>query len=71
MDLGININSKSSIINIDRATQTTSPIIHEQEIQIESSTSSNAHAKSKVLELFTKPYGPPKSRKTKCHECGK
>ncbi|RHZ72007.1 hypothetical protein Glove_248g19 [Diversispora epigaea] len=30
----------------------------------------NSHAKSKVWNYFTKPYGPPKSRKTKCHECG-
>ncbi|CAG8620135.1 7658_t:CDS:2, partial [Diversispora eburnea] len=41
-------------------------IIHEQEI-IESS---NSHAKSKVWDYFTKPYGLPKSRKANCHECG-
>ncbi|CAG8622499.1 1169_t:CDS:1, partial [Diversispora eburnea] len=52
------------------ATQTTSSIIHEQVIQTESSTFSNAHAKSKVWNYFTKPYGPLQSRKTKCHECG-
>ncbi|RHZ72003.1 hypothetical protein Glove_248g17 [Diversispora epigaea] len=36
-------------------------------IEIESN---NSHAKSKVWKYFTKPYDPPKSRKTKCHECG-
>ncbi|RHZ77902.1 hypothetical protein Glove_169g66 [Diversispora epigaea] len=35
-----------------------------------SSISSNSHTKSKVWDYFTKPYGPPQSRKTKCHECG-
>ncbi|RHZ71992.1 hypothetical protein Glove_248g29 [Diversispora epigaea] len=59
----------SPIHEQDIAIQTTSSIIHEQEIQIESSTSSNAHVKSKVWDYFTKPYGPPKSRKTKCHKC--
>ncbi|CAG8589796.1 6196_t:CDS:2 [Diversispora eburnea] len=42
---------------------TTSSIIHEQEIEIESSTSSNVHTKSKVWDYFTKPYGPPKVAK--------
>ncbi|RHZ71987.1 hypothetical protein Glove_248g5 [Diversispora epigaea] len=28
-----------------------------------------SNTKSKVWDYFTKPYGPPKSRKTKCHEC--
>ncbi|RHZ72002.1 hypothetical protein Glove_248g15 [Diversispora epigaea] len=45
-----------------------SSIIHE-EIQIKSSTSSNTLTKSKVWDYFTNPYGPPQSRKTKCHEC--
>ncbi|RHZ48459.1 hypothetical protein Glove_551g61 [Diversispora epigaea] len=36
---------------------TTSFTIHEQEIQIKFSTSSNVHAKSKVWDYFTKPYG--------------
>ncbi|CAG8546884.1 1551_t:CDS:1, partial [Diversispora eburnea] len=57
-----------SLIN-EQDIATTTPIIHEQEIQIESSTSSNAHVKSKVWDYFTKPFGSPKSRKTKCHEC--
>ncbi|RHZ71988.1 hypothetical protein Glove_248g8 [Diversispora epigaea] len=47
-------------------TGTTSPIIHEQEIEIESS---NSPSKIKVWDYFTKPYGPPQSRKTKCSIC--
>ncbi|CAG8556618.1 8299_t:CDS:2 [Diversispora eburnea] len=53
----------------DMDTQTTSSIIDEHEVQIESSKSSNAHAKSKVWDYFNKPYGPLGSRKTKCSIC--
>ncbi|RHZ71996.1 hypothetical protein Glove_248g25 [Diversispora epigaea] len=63
----ITIGTKSSLIN-EQDTATTSFIIHEQEIEIESN---NSYAKSKVWDYFTKPYGPSKSRKTKCHECGR
>ncbi|CAG8531240.1 8217_t:CDS:2 [Diversispora eburnea] len=59
----------SLIYEQDIDTQTTSYIIQEQEIQIKSSTPSNAHVKSKVWDYFTKPYGPSKSRKTKCSIC--
>ncbi|RHZ71985.1 hypothetical protein Glove_248g7 [Diversispora epigaea] len=52
----------------DIATQATPPIIQEQEI-IESNISSKTHTKSKVWDYFTKPYGPPQSRKTKCSIC--
>lgn len=31
---------------------------------------SNAHEKCIVWDHFAKPYGPPKSLKTKCHRCG-
>ncbi|RHZ60182.1 hypothetical protein Glove_357g21 [Diversispora epigaea] len=60
--------ASSLIHEQDITTQTNSSIIHEQEVQIESSTS-NAHVKSKVWDYFTKPYGPPQSRKTKCSIC--
>ncbi|RHZ77897.1 hypothetical protein Glove_169g65 [Diversispora epigaea] len=60
----ITTGSKSSLINEQDIATTSS---HEQEIEIESS---NSHAKSKVWNYFTKPYGPPLSRKTKCHKCG-
>ncbi|CAG8531222.1 8216_t:CDS:2 [Diversispora eburnea] len=59
----------SLIYEQDIDTQTTSSIIDEQKIQIESNTPSNAHAKSNVWDYFTKPYGPPKSLKTKCSIC--
>ncbi|RHZ71984.1 hypothetical protein Glove_248g3 [Diversispora epigaea] len=58
--------TSSLIIEHDIAIETTSSIIHEQEIEIESS---NSHSKIKVWDYFSKPYGPPKSRKTKCSIC--
>ncbi|RHZ72005.1 hypothetical protein Glove_248g12 [Diversispora epigaea] len=61
----ITTRTTSSLIN-EKDIETTSPTIQEQEIEIESN---NSHTKIKVWDYFTKPYGPPQSRKTKCSIC--
>ncbi|CAG8589776.1 6195_t:CDS:2 [Diversispora eburnea] len=77
-DFGVSLHHEQ-----DTITGTTSPLIHEhgidaqtksstideQEIRIKSSTSSDTYVESKVLDYFTKPYGPSESRKTKCSIC--